>query len=834
MKKYIYILIALLGFVACNNEVDTLPDDCNPIALRGIRAVIDNGSSTRAVAPLVDSIGKYAFGNKDEIIFTKIQRTKHPIEGFSYKDVRYSGSADGESWTREDPEDDIFWSDGSEPHTFIGYILPHDDDKNAKTSGYDWNKQEGGTTYYGSIGDPTLTEDNDIIDYTAIPATGAGGNEAYDLEKLRKEDLLLTYNTEMQNEDAFATVHFHHALASVRVVVTISGFSSTGKDPDAETKVTDLQLYEQPTMYKWNGLSYKADPLVENDQTALNSFDWKGGDIPSWDQKKDMKLWQSREYRGSGANRTFTFYGIVAPGEQEQVKMDFNVSYPDPLDPNQTQRLEKKYAAILKLANGKSVEFRPGFCTSINVNLNHKDEKMTVGAEYMSWQFEDTPDEGSLKKNSTYLEKAPAFKTGMDQNIVTIIGDTKTKNPDDATWLYVAGKDGNGKDIIKDIYGHTGTDNDPYTICTADQLLSFAYEVKNGRDFMHQYIKLDADITMQKNKDSNSLDWIGIGDASHPFNGFFLGSNRYINRLKGQHFFHTIGDNAVIDKLNFENVLEVNACGVVAHENKGLICACYIYGDVNESEIIDYTGSIVGINQSFIIACAHVGKVIGKSKIIGGLVGFNNGTVMACYHSGEVKAADGVTGADVHATVGKRGDGTGDTNNSIMFSCYYDESMITHTPTLVPSKSGFPLSATMMQSNTFVNGEKDFRYYGQGGYMGQGETLHDVLLFLAYGDEQKDEHTSETVEQLMNSLVAQGLTERVNDVFGYHFSLNEALNAFRLWLNAIAAEAETKGDDYKVQTNCHEFTKLQILFLKQHYTTKHRFVYTPAAYPKVQ
>lgn len=846
-KTFIYIIVVLLGFVSCKNdtEFESLPEDCNPIVLKGIRAVIDNGTSTRAVAPLVDSIGKYKFLPTDEIIFTKIQRTKHPIDGFSYKNVRYSSTADTASWTRENPEDDIFWSDGSQPHTFIGYILPHLDAKKAATTDYDWHLAENGV-YYGSIGDPTKTTGEDaFIDYTSTPLGDPNYTKAYDLEKLRKEDLLLTYDTEMQNEDAFAVVHFHHALASVRVVVTISGFSSTGKDPDAETKVTDMLLYDQPTMYKWDGNSYKVDPLVAEDQSALNGFnDWGGTTPPAWNQTKNMKLWQSREYRGSGASRTFTFYGIVAPGFQDEVKMDFQVNYPDPLDPNQEKRLQKKYTATLKLANDKKVEFRPGYCTSINVNLNHKDEKMTVGAEYMSWQFEDNPDEGSLKKNSTYLEKAPAFVKGKDKNIVTIIGDTKAENPDDATWLYVAGKDANNNDIIKDIYGNDGdvrivngkTIVTPYLIKTADQLLSFAYEVMNGRTFEHKYIKLDADITMQPTKDSKTVNWIGIGDKDHPFNGFFLGSNRYINRLQGQHFFHTVGDNAVIDKLNFENVIEVQGCGVVAHKNLGLICGCYIDGDVNETNNqtqSQYTGSIVGENDSFIIACAHVGKVIGKSGIIGGLVGFNNGTVMACYHSGEVKAA---AGSEVHATVGRRGNGEDGTNNSIMFSCYYNTDSITHNPTLVPSKSGFPFSTSMMQSNAFVNSIEDFSFDSNGEYTKtDGKTLEEVLIEILKTEDKN--HSAKTEEELagkdeaalMKMLVDEGLNGRVNQVFSYHFSLNEALKAFRYWLNAIAAQ----GKD-TVQTNCHSFTKAQIQFLQQHYTTEHKFIYTPAAYPRVQ
>lgn len=821
MKKYLYIIIVLLGFVSCNDEsvFDRLPDDCNPIALRGIHAVIDNGSSTRAVTPLVDSIGKYNFLTTDEIVFTKIERTKRPIRPtFSYDNVKYScqiSSDNSVSWKRELPENDIFWSDGSEPHTFIGYILPHEDNSTAEQ--YDWHHDGTKDVYYGSIGNPTVT-DKDTIDYTGNPELGEDQAAPYDTEKLRKEDLLLTYSTEMQNEDAMAQVHFHHGLASIRVVVTITGYSSTGEDPDAKTEVTDMVVHNQPTMFKWDNKGFRAAPLESGDQTTLNGFtDW-GGAAPAWDQKKEMKLWQPRIFHGTGASRTFTFYGITTPGEQDKVDMTFKVSYPDPLDPNHENphRLEKAYNATLKL-DSKNVEFRPGYCTSININLNHKDEKLTVGAEYMSWQFDPSPNEGTLRKNSTYLSYT-------DRSKITIVGDEKA-TVDDATWLY---QGTSGK--IYDIYGNDGSAAKPYLICTADQLLSFAYEVKNGRDFVHQFVKLDADITMQPSKDvedAKRQTWIGIGDATHAFNGFFLGSGRYINDLYGEHFFYTVGDNAVIDKLNFGNIKEVQGCGVVAHENKGLICGCYIDGDVKETNnketnnTSQYTGSIVGINNSFIIACAHEGKVEGRGTI-GGLVGFNNGTVMACYHAGEISALDGST--DIHATVGKRGDGTNGTNNSIMFSCYYDQSLITHTPTLVPGKSGYPLSTGTMQSKSFVDSPNVFLYDGTN-YSGQGGNLRTVVLEIL---NKTDE--GQTNDALLTELLSKGVTStEVYKLFEYHFSLDEALRVFRLWLNSITLE-----DGQTVQTNCHAFDKTQIDFLKLHYNAAHSFFYTPATYPKVQ
>lgn len=815
----------LLGFVSCESEMEPFWGDADPIVLRGIRADIDNGGGgTRAVAPLVDSIGKYAFASTDRIVFTTIERTSRPIRPtFSYHGVEYACQISDKnvSWKRELPETDIFWSDGSEPHTFIGYILPHADGQTAQESGFDWHYDPEKDDYYGSIGKPALTS-NDTIDYTGAPQLGTDQQAPYDTEKLRQEDLLLTYDTNMQNEDAMARVHFHHGLASIRVVVSITGYSTTGEDPDASTRVTQMVVHDQPTMYKWNNKGYQAAPLEEGDQEVLSKFDDWGGAAPAWNQQKAMKLWQPREYRGNGASRTFTFYGITTPGFRDKVDMTFRVSYPDPLDPTQKKRVEKSYTASCSLPAGK-VEFRPGYCTSININLNHKDETMTVGAEYLSWQFDPSPNTGSLSKNSTHL-------TSTDRSRVTIVGDAKA-TADDATWLYR--KNGN----VYDIYGNDGTAAHPYLICTADQLLSFAYEVKAGRSFTGQYVKLDADITMQPGADvavQNLQEWIGIGDESHPFDGVFYGSERYINDLYGQHFFYTIGENALIDKLNFSNIKEVQGCGVVAHENKGLICGCYIDGNVRETDLnAKYTGSIVGINQSFIIACAHVGNVEGRGTV-GGLVGFNNGTMMACYHSGDVTAIDGYS--DVHPTVGKSGDGQNETNNSIMFSCYYDKALYDHGHPLIPGKTGYPLSTSVMQSSGFVGGkltDTSFEFDASGNVNTKGPILRDVAEKIVkehYPDLSDEEIKKKTDQELILLILPENVfSGEVLKVFENHFSLNTAIRIFGYWIGRIYAQQMER-----VETNCHTFTKEQIEFLYQHYHTEHQYYYTPATYPRVK
>ncbi len=882
-KYYIFPIFAaaaiMLGGCKDYDETSGTASQADAVELIGINASIESGVQSRAASDVVyleDRISRYQFVSGDKMTFTKIQRTENAINRFTYKDVAFNSNASG-AWERdkqtgssvEYPEvhpERIYWSDATSPHTFVGYSLPKDN------SSFDWKKSEyyydkdGNKltfdTYYGAIGNPL--DADEVIDYNpAEPATETitvtdGKTEkpvtfGYS-QKLRDEDLLLTYDDLLTADNSVANIKFRHALSSVRIVVNISGFY--GSVVDAYSKVSDMILKNQPTLYRWKQQSAAVDALLtSNEQETLKQADlWGTTSYPEWNQRKDMKLWNTKpEGTGEGAGKLFTFYGITVPQDADyfaafsdylNLEMNFTVTYPDPMknDPvNNT--ISKTYTA--RLAN--PVKFYPGKCTTINISLNHQDESMTVGASYEDWEYHGTPDEGSLKKKDTFLSKAPAL-ANRDQAGVTIVGDDKA-TADDATWLYDR-KDQGGTSLgIYDIYGNDGTATNPYIISTANQLLSFAYEVQNGRTFAGKYIKLDADITMQSSSSlptndngtintSKLVRWIGIGAEGKPFDGIFLANGRNISNLYGEHFFHTLGQNAVVDKINFKSVVEVQGCGVIAHENNGLICSCSIDGEVKQtSSHSDYTGSIVGMNNSFVIGCTHIGKVVGTGKV-GGLVGYNNGTVMASYHSGVVEATG--AGSEAHPTVGGYSTKAEGKNESIMFSCYYDRNVFKDNRALVAGKLGYPMPTSVMQSNLFVRedeGSPSF-LFNENGYTGQGPILLDVAREVvkkgnpSWTEEQINAMTN---EQLIAAILPTGaVTDDVLEIFKYHFSMNTALRVFRYWIGRIYQESVTKGDDYVVQTNCHDFTKAQIAFLYMHYQPTHRFQYTPGAYPKIQ
>ena len=720
-RIYYYIsLLSIVVLAGCSEaeDVANTATDGNACKLQGIEATIEGaGSVTRAkYTPLADYVGRSDFKMNDIIMFTKICRTSpDPISAFiypalsggtsAYEGIEYKAASNGGGWARTKrfksagEPDDIYWSDAENPHTFEGYGIPNDD-------GFDWKKGtttlEGKTAeyYIGSIGDPMTTGDIDYtIDYTAdeykqYKEEVKDGNDnvigyVYKNPKLEKEDLLIAYDENMQAETGgIAYVNFHHALSSVRVVVKISGFSST--DADNKTVVKDMYLLNQPMMYAWWKNTWETQPLmahtegsaVTNDQGLVDTAWGSTTERPLYDQRKDMKLWIPKpdgSDKGNSGNE-FTFYGITTPqpsgylstvdDEYKKTKLKFTVEYPNPLQPS--VMVDHIYTASV------AALFEPGYNTTINIQLNHEKEKMTVGAEYENWEYIATPDQGNLRKNSTFLQD-------IKRANVTIVGDVKA-TVDDATWLYQE-----SADVIKDIYGHTGTsETDAYQISTADQLLSFAYEVTagnggTGRDFVGKYIRLDADLTLQKDynkvkpeivltyddegKVTNQsqldnaaagIEWIGIGDDSHAFNGTFIGGNRFIYRLYGKPLFMNIGASGRVEQLNVNALpinnqvytnpanfggtedirCAVNGSGLFAETNAGRISGCRVVGDVSLNGTS--SGAFIGTNTGVLFASYHVGTTKGSDAtgaLVGGLVGNNSetsGIIGCCYQAGEV------------------------------------------------------------------------------------------------------------------------------------------------------------------------------------------------------
>ncbi|WP_288276281.1 fimbrillin family protein [uncultured Prevotella sp.] len=588
IKPYKILFLSMMALLAaCSSDEDVFSTHYDALEMKGIQVAIAGGeaSVTRAatVDPLKVSVGRTQFVNDDEIVFTTIKRTKSPLDAFTYSNIHYKYN--GTNWERtsngtNDPKKDpekIYWTDGNNAHTFIAYNLP---------DGYHWETAANGTgsdTYAGELG------------YGATSIVYSSN------ENIQKEDPLILYSdtTKADNGGLTTTVYFTHALSNVRVVVNIKDFAASASAVDTLVKVSNMVLHDQPCLYTWGASS-------KDDVTALD-FN------ADQQKKKDITLWCPQPNgEGKAQSKTFTFYGLTTPqnaefhkinGNKQPLKFSFEVEYPDAMDP--TQSVKKTYQGEF----GDTVHFNPGVCTTLNISLNHQNERMYMDVEYSDWNFVATPDLGALRKKSTF----------MDINSTVTIHSDANATIDDATWLYQKG---------------------PYRITSASQLLSFAKEVKAGVDFKDKFIRLDADITMQASTAKTSAEdstsnvkpvvWIGIGDADHAFNGTFLGGDRYINRLNGNPLFAKLGPAALVEQLHITSIGSITGGGALTDTNAGVIGGCKVVDDVMTTG-----GALVGSNSGLIYACYSTGEG-GTTK----LIGENSAKAVGCYQSTDFISLD--------------------------------------------------------------------------------------------------------------------------------------------------------------------------------------------------
>ena len=603
--------------VSCSNDEVENVTAAGARELTGVVTEIMGTSfapTTRTVTPSTRAddqtiyVGRETFKSADKIVMTKFSRTDNAISNFNYAGIVWDKNGDEGAWQRsaDDGMGKIYWSDAKSDHTIIGYSAPQ--------GNRTWKRQsEDNNVFTGQL---SLTDG--VVNYQS--SDSKSGNE-----KIADDDILLTYSTTVKADNTgIASIAFRHALSCLMVNVNIYGFSVG--DNDKKARVSDLVIKDQPYKYQWR---QDADSVMIADnttETAENTTET----AESATEKADIKAWiNNPEGTGNDKNRQFHFHSLAVPGTRETMVIEFKVSYPDPLNPNATRTNTYK-------ATAKNIVLLAGRRTTLRVNLNHKDEDITIGASFDDWMFHDTPHEGELAKNSTYL-------SSVSRDLVTLYQQGLGK--DDATWLYDAGE---GK--IRDIYDHEGTENDPYTIATAYQLLAFAYEVKGGRDFNGCHIRLDASLTMQPNTTDESIEWIGIGDDDHPFNGHFDGGLRHISRMKGLSFFSNIGSEAVVEGLVFDHMIVTSDGGSVAKTNAGKIVGCTVEGDVGRAGgesataiVTESAGGICQTNSGDIIACAHIGNVMATTEARG-IAGKNTGQIIGSYIVGDLVVTS--TGSD--------------------------------------------------------------------------------------------------------------------------------------------------------------------------------------------
>lgn len=244
-------------------------------------------------------------------------------------------------------------------------------------------------------------------------------------------------------------------------------------------------------------------------------------------------------------------------------------------------------------------------------------------------------------------------------------------------------KDARRGDVANGFSGGTGTSSNPYTISSAAELRYFSDAVRTGNTFKNQYVKLTADITINKNvlnrngelngDGSNFEPWIPIGryDPSYFFCGTFDGnghtiSGLYCNRSKGDNvgFFGKLYGNVknlVIKDSYFKGASSVGGiAGTVRPNYIGNTIPSsvkeYYQGDktltitscINEAKIIgeDNIGGICGYCyiKSTIMGCLNKGNISG-GKNVGGIVGYGyNTTIISCCNSAYIYGEEFVGG----------------------------------------------------------------------------------------------------------------------------------------------------------------------------------------------
>ena len=645
----IWLLIGLVALLQSCNKDERLISDAD-LEIRGIFASVEGGKMTRAANPSTVQVGREEFVADDNIVFTTIKRTSMPIDAFTYSDIRYYYDH-GTSWERVDGDlpEKIYWTDGFSKHTFIGYSLPE--------QSYHWVDNANGT-FAGELG-YGKTE----LDYRS-------GNDA-----IIEEDLLLDYDTEMLAETGGLStkVKFYHAMSNVCVVVNIKDFAASSSAVDTRVTVSDMILHAQPSKYTWGA-----------DSRSLKVLDFSNAD----QTLKDVRLWcPNAAGEGSAQNKTFVFYGLTTPqdelfhainGNDRPLRFTFTVTYPDPMNPD-GDALVKTYSGYFT----GNVNFHSGMSTTLNISLNHKDEQMFMGVEYNDWNFISTPNLGELRKKTTF----------MDINSTVTTHDMPGATVHEATWLYDDGG------VIRDIYGNDGSKEHPYRISTSPQMLSFALEVSGGMSFQGKYVRQDADITMQADAAKTSVEdtlsavspvnWIGIGDAGHPFEGTYLGENRFVHRLCGKPLFTALGEHATVTRVQLTSIGSITGGGVLAESNAGTVGGCHILDDVTTQG-----GAIAGTNSGVIYACCHTGVTHGTA----GLVGTNTGKIIGCYQAGDV---DGGTAYSIAAT------------NSGQINCpaassLYEMELEPFTESLNNTLESWYLAHTSLEQFTFIHQDAGF------------------------------------------------------------------------------------------------------------------------------
>jgi hypothetical protein len=281
----------------------------------------------------------------------------------------------------------------------------------------------------------------------------------------------------------------------------------------------------------------------------------------------------------------------------------------------------------------------------------------------------------------------------------------------DPNWVLDAGKDyprlaweGAPGQMVSgphlDWLGGSGTEEEPYTVATTDQLARIA----RASILWNRYFILTSDL------DLLGVDSPWIGRTGCPFTGHFFGGGHVIRNLiislsaAGQWevgFFGVIGADGYVDSVGIEDALvtiQGNSwyVGALAGVNQGAIANSYVKGIVKGNKNL---GALVGSNRGTISDCYAHGSVTG-SDILGGLAGVNFGAITHSYASVLITSSDPLKAAVGGLIAQQAGD-----DQAMAVGCFWD---ITTSGILVSSGGTGVMAAQMKTASTFRDAAWDF------------------------------------------------------------------------------------------------------------------------------
>jgi hypothetical protein len=213
-------------------------------------------------------------------------------------------------------------------------------------------------------------------------------------------------------------------------------------------------------------------------------------------------------------------------------------------------------------------------------------------------------------------------------------------------------KHGEPLPALGDSIAGSGSQGDPYLICTADDFNRIGLFPREW----DKHFRLDADIDMSglDGKDGRPAFKV-IGTSSAPFTGVFDGNGHKISHLTitGQDYLGLFG--RLGGKVKDLGVIDVNIVGSgsfvggLVGFSGGSVTQCFSAGIVTGGS---YVGGLVGENNGTIANCHATGNVSGGDHV-GGLAGLTSGRINECSFEGSVSGNNEVGGlaGEKHATV---------------------------------------------------------------------------------------------------------------------------------------------------------------------------------------